>query len=81
MFAGWSSLLAATLRIRSWWRGLRPPRHFEANGRFARSVFTSKFERPSDLDGVVFDSISDVAWQKRLGAKLLAAGFELSPSA
>jgi predicted nucleotide-binding protein len=35
------------------------------------------FERPSDLDGVVFDSISGVDWQKKLGAKLSAAGFKL----
>jgi len=37
------------------------------------------FERPSDLDGVVFNSFSDTAWQKKLGAKLSAAGFKLSP--
>ena len=36
------------------------------------------FERPSDLDGVVFDSFSDTAWQKKLGAKLSAAGFQLA---
>jgi predicted nucleotide-binding protein len=39
------------------------------------------FERPSDLDGVVFDSMSDAAWQKKLGARLLAAGFVLTPPA
>lgn len=36
------------------------------------------FERPSDLDGVVFDSMSDVAWQKKLGARLSAADFVLA---
>ena len=36
------------------------------------------FERPSDLDGVVFDSFSDDGWKKKLGAKLEAAGFQLS---
>jgi predicted nucleotide-binding protein len=36
------------------------------------------FERPSDLDGVVFDSISDADWRTRLGERLTAAGFELS---
>jgi predicted nucleotide-binding protein len=36
------------------------------------------FERPSDLDGVIFDSMSDVAWQNRLSARLSKAGFELS---
>jgi predicted nucleotide-binding protein len=35
------------------------------------------FERPSDLDGVVFASISDAGWQERLGAKLSTAGFNL----
>jgi predicted nucleotide-binding protein len=35
------------------------------------------FERPSDLDGVVFDSVSDVAWREKLAAKLSAAGFKL----
>jgi predicted nucleotide-binding protein len=39
------------------------------------------FERPSDLEGVVFDSISDVAWRGKLGAKLSTAGFNLLPSA
>jgi predicted nucleotide-binding protein len=39
------------------------------------------FERPSDLDGVVFDSISDAGWQQKLGAKLTAAGFQLVQSA
>jgi predicted nucleotide-binding protein len=36
------------------------------------------FERPSNLDGVVFDSISDPAWQRSLGTKLAAAGFQLT---
>jgi predicted nucleotide-binding protein len=36
------------------------------------------FERPSDLDGVVFDSITEAGWRKKLGAKLAAAGFDLS---
>ena len=35
------------------------------------------FERPSDLDGVVFASMSDVEWKEKLGAKLSAAGFVL----
>src|SRR5271165_858221 len=39
------------------------------------------FERPSDLDGVVFDSFSDAAWRKKLSAKLSAAGFKLDSSA
>jgi predicted nucleotide-binding protein len=39
------------------------------------------FERPSDLEGVVFDSISEAGWRKRLGEKLTAAGFVLRPSA
>lgn len=38
------------------------------------------FERPSDLDGVVFDSFSDVAWRKKLSTKLSAAGFRLQSS-
>jgi predicted nucleotide-binding protein len=37
------------------------------------------FERPSDLDGVVFDSISDLAWEKKLGGRLSSAGFKLAP--
>jgi predicted nucleotide-binding protein len=36
------------------------------------------FERPSDLDGVVIDSISDAGWKTKLGAKLSAAGFQLT---
>jgi predicted nucleotide-binding protein len=36
------------------------------------------FERPSDLDGVVFDSLADADWQKRLGQRLTAAGFALA---
>jgi predicted nucleotide-binding protein len=36
------------------------------------------FERPSDLDGVLFDNLSDPAWRKKLGQRLLKAGFELS---
>jgi predicted nucleotide-binding protein len=35
------------------------------------------FERPSDLDGVVFDSVSDAAWREKLGARLSTAGFRL----
>ena len=37
------------------------------------------FERPSDLDGVVFDSIEDPSWQKKLTGRLAAAGFGLRP--
>jgi predicted nucleotide-binding protein len=39
------------------------------------------FERPSDLDGVVFDSMSNAAWQDNLGARLAKAGFAISKSA
>lgn len=39
------------------------------------------FERPSDLDGVVFDAMSDAAWQRNLSAKLLEAGFAIPKSA
>ncbi len=39
------------------------------------------FERPSDLDGVIFDSISDLTWQQSLSAKLSGAGFKLPSSA
>ena len=35
------------------------------------------FERPSDLDGVVFDTLEDFSWRKKLAEKLSAAGFEL----
>jgi predicted nucleotide-binding protein len=35
------------------------------------------FERPSDLDGVVFDSFSEGTWEKKLGTRLAAAGFPL----
>jgi predicted nucleotide-binding protein len=35
------------------------------------------FERPSDLDGIVFDEMSDPNWRKKLGARLSAAGFKL----
>lgn len=38
------------------------------------------FKRPSDLDGVVFDSITDADWRTRLGEKLVAAGFDLASS-
>lgn len=38
------------------------------------------FERPSDLEGVVFDPISEAGWRKKLGQKLTAAGFDLRPS-
>jgi predicted nucleotide-binding protein len=38
------------------------------------------FERPSDLDGVVFDSLSEIGWRAKLGNKLSAAGFDLAPS-
>jgi len=44
------------------------------------SVFPN-FERPSDLDGVVLDSISQAGWRKKLKEKLAAAGFALKPSA
>ena len=30
------------------------------------------FERPSDLDGVVFDATSDKAWREKLAARLTA---------
>jgi predicted nucleotide-binding protein len=36
------------------------------------------FELPSDLGGVVLDSISDAGWKGKLGAKLTAAGFQLN---
>jgi len=39
------------------------------------------FERPSDLDGVVLDSMSDANWQRKLGEKLSKAGFTLHRSA
>lgn len=42
----------------------------------AERVFPN-FERPSDLDGVVFDPIGDPNWQRKLADKLAAAGFEL----
>jgi predicted nucleotide-binding protein len=35
------------------------------------------FERPSDLDGVVFDSFEDPTWQNKLAERLSAAGFEV----
>jgi predicted nucleotide-binding protein len=35
------------------------------------------FERPSDLDGVIFDSMSNAAWQKNLGTRLAKAGFAI----
>jgi predicted nucleotide-binding protein len=35
------------------------------------------FERPSDLDGVVFDEMSRPNWRASLTAKLVAAGFEM----
>jgi predicted nucleotide-binding protein len=35
------------------------------------------FERPSDLDGIVFESIEDSSWQRRLSARLSHAGFDL----
>jgi predicted nucleotide-binding protein len=38
------------------------------------------FEFPSDLGGVVFDSMTDERWQQRLGKKLAAAKFELRPA-
>lgn len=34
------------------------------------------FERPSDLGGIVFDSMSDPAWQKNLKTRLAKAGFK-----
>lgn len=40
------------------------------------SVFPN-FERPSDLDGVVFDTFEDPSWKKKLAGKLSTAGFEL----
>jgi predicted nucleotide-binding protein len=38
------------------------------------------FERPSDLDGVVFDSMSNPAWQHSLRARLTKAGFAIANS-
>jgi predicted nucleotide-binding protein len=35
------------------------------------------FERPSDLDGAVFDSMGDAVWQKNLAGRLSAAGFKI----
>lgn len=37
------------------------------------------FERPSDLDGVIFDSMSDATWQQKLCVRLSQAGFKLKP--
>jgi predicted nucleotide-binding protein len=37
------------------------------------------FERPSDLDGVVFDSITGTGWKRKLEIRLSQAGFQLSP--
>lgn len=39
------------------------------------------FERPSDLDGVIFDAMSDAAWQTNLKARLAKAGFAIPDSA
>lgn len=39
------------------------------------------FERPSDLDGVVIDSMSDPSWEEKLGARLESAGFTLTGKA
>jgi predicted nucleotide-binding protein len=39
------------------------------------------FERPSDLDGVVLDSMADVGWRRKLGEKLSNAGFSVPPQA
>ena len=38
------------------------------------------FERPSDLDGVIFDSMSDTGWQRNLRARLAKAGFAIPNS-
>ena len=35
------------------------------------------FERPSDLDGVLFDYLSDVTWKQKLGYRLRTAGFDV----
>jgi predicted nucleotide-binding protein len=35
------------------------------------------FERPSDLDGVAFDSVKDRSWKRKLAGRLADAGFEL----
>jgi predicted nucleotide-binding protein len=35
------------------------------------------FERPSDLDGVVLESIDDSSWQRKLSQRLAEAGFDL----
>jgi predicted nucleotide-binding protein len=36
------------------------------------------FERPSDLDGVVFDAMTGRTWKRRLEIRLSQAGFQLS---
>jgi predicted nucleotide-binding protein len=38
------------------------------------------FERPSDLEGVVFESIENSSWERKLARRLSDAGFELRPS-
>jgi predicted nucleotide-binding protein len=38
------------------------------------------FERPSDLDGVIFDSMSDAAWRRNLRTRLAKAGFVIPNS-
>ena len=39
------------------------------------------FERPSDLDGVIFDAMSDPAWKSNLQTRLAKAGFDIPDSA
>lgn len=47
--------------------------------RKAPKVFPN-FERPSDLDGAVFDEIDDAGlWKATLAAKLASVGFQLQP--
>jgi hypothetical protein len=38
------------------------------------------FERPSDLDGVVFDNLSEPNWKTKLGQRLRNAGFDVATS-
>ncbi len=45
-----------------------------------KEVFPN-FERPSDLDGVVFDAMSNPTWKDKLQTRLEEAGFDMSESA
>jgi predicted nucleotide-binding protein len=46
----------------------------------ARPPVFPNFERPSDLDGVVFESMGDPGWKARLSAKLQQHGFVARPA-